>query len=78
MTAPGKGEKQHGNHPTQKPLELLARIVAASCPKGGVVLDPFKGSGTTGVAALAAGRNYVGIERELQYVELTQRRLSPP
>lgn len=75
MLAPGRGEKLQGNHPTQKPLELLSRIVRASCPEGGVVLDPFNGSGTTGVAALAAGRRYIGIEREAAYVALTQRRL---
>lgn len=75
MLAPGRGEKLHGNHPTQKPLALLSRIVHASCPPGGTVLDPFNGSGTTGVAALAAGRRYVGIEREAGYVALTQRRL---
>lgn len=76
MLAPGRSEKTHGNHPTQKPLALLSRIVRAACPPGGIVLDPFNGSGTTGVAALAAGRRYVGIERELDYLALSQRRLS--
>lgn len=75
MQAPGNGEKVHGRHPTQKPIELLARIVRASCPPDGVVLDPFNGSGTTGVAALRAGFRYVGIEREPQYLELTRKRL---
>jgi site-specific DNA-methyltransferase (adenine-specific) len=76
LLAPGRGEKTHGRHPTQKPIELLSRIVLASCPEGGHVLDPFNGSGTTGVAALGAGMRYTGIERELEYLELTQRRLS--
>lgn len=75
MQAPGNGEKVHGRHPTQKPIELLARIVRASCPPDGVVLDPFNGSGTTGVAALRAGLRYVGIEREADYLELTRKRL---
>lgn len=75
MQAPGNGEKVHGRHPTQKPIELLARIVRASCPPDGVVLDPFNGSGTTGVAALRAGFRYVGIERETNYLELTRKRL---
>lgn len=75
MQAPGNGEKVHGRHPTQKPIELLARIVRASCPPDGVVLDPFNGSGTTGVAALRAGLRYVGIERETDYLELTRKRL---
>ncbi|MFO0634721.1 MAG: site-specific DNA-methyltransferase [Nannocystaceae bacterium] len=76
MTAPGKSEKLHGSHPTQKPIDLLARIVAASCPPGGVVLDPFNGSGTTGVAALRGQARYIGIEREPQYLELSRRRLA--
>lgn len=76
MLAPGRGEKLHGKHPTQKPIELLARIVVASCPADGVVLDPFNGSGTTGVAALMCGRRYIGIERKASYLNLTRRRLA--
>jgi site-specific DNA-methyltransferase (adenine-specific) len=75
MTAPGKGEKAHGKHPTQKPLALLGRIIAASCPPSGVVLDPFNGSGTTGLAAVLAGHHYVGIELDPKYIELTKKRL---
>lgn len=75
LTAPGKTEKQHGRHPTQKPLALLERILLASCPAGGTVLDPFNGSGTTGVAAVMAGLNYVGIEQEQEYLALTRRRM---
>lgn len=75
MTAPGKLEKVHGKHPTQKPLALLERIVAASCPPGGVVVDPFNGSGTTGLAAVRAGHHYIGIERDRKYLELTKKRL---
>jgi site-specific DNA-methyltransferase (adenine-specific) len=75
MTAPGKTEKVQGKHPTQKPLALLDRIVAASCPPDGLILDPFNGSGTTGVAAIRAGHRYVGIELDPQYVELTKKRL---
>lgn len=75
MTAPGKREKEHGKHPTQKPAELLDRLLVASCPPGGRVLDPFNGSGTTGVVASQLGLHYVGIERETEYLELTRRRL---
>jgi site-specific DNA-methyltransferase (adenine-specific) len=75
MTAPGKQEKLHGNHPTQKPLELLTRIVRAACPADGIVLDPFNGSGTTGVAALRLGRAYVGIDLEPGYLALTRKRI---
>jgi site-specific DNA-methyltransferase (adenine-specific) len=73
--APGRSEKTHGKHPTQKPLVLLDRLLVASCPEGGRVLDPFNGSGTTGVAAARLGLSYTGIEREQQYLELSKSRL---
>lgn len=75
MTAPGNKEKTHGKHPTQKPLALLERVLQASCPKGGVVLDPFNGSGTTGVAAVTLGHSYIGVDLETEYLELTRARL---
>jgi site-specific DNA-methyltransferase (adenine-specific) len=75
MTAPGKSEKLHGKHPTQKPLALLERILEAACPPGGAVLDPFNGSGTTGVAAARAGHAYVGIDQQAEYLELTRLRM---
>lgn len=75
LTAPGNKEKTHGRHPTQKPLALLERVLQASCPAGGVVLDPFNGSGTTGVAAVAQGHSYIGIDLETEYLELTRARL---
>lgn len=71
LAAPGKGEKKHGKHPTQKPEELLERIVAASCPEGGTVLDPFNGSGTTGVAALRLARKYIGIDQDAQWLDVS-------
>lgn len=75
MTAPGNKEKTHGKHPTQKPVALLERLLQASCPSGGVVLDPFNGSGTTGVAAVTLGHSYIGIDLETEYLELTRARL---
>jgi site-specific DNA-methyltransferase (adenine-specific) len=73
--APGKREKTEGKHPTQKPLALLDRLLVASCPEGGRVLDPFNGSGTTGVAAVRLGLEYTGLEREEEYLDLSRRRL---
>jgi site-specific DNA-methyltransferase (adenine-specific) len=67
-------EKTCGKHPTQKPLSLMSRIILASTKQGDKVLDPFCGSGTTGVAANLLERNFVGIEREWEYVEMSQRR----
>lgn len=75
MTAPPKREKQHGKHPTQKPLGLLDRILVASCPEGGVALDPFNGSGTTGVAAATLEIPYIGIDLNDEYLELTRKRM---
>ena len=67
-------EKTCGKHPTQKPLSLMSRIILASTKKGDKVLDPFCGSGTTGIAANLLERDFVGIEREREYVEMSQRR----
>lgn len=62
-------------HPTQKPVPLMMRPIVMSTRVGGVVLDPFMGSGTTGVAALKTGRNFVGIEKNPKYYEIARRRL---
>lgn len=68
-------EKTEGKHPTQKPLYILKRIIEASTSPGATVLDPFCGSSTTGVAAKQLGRNYIGIDREQEFIELSIRRL---
>jgi site-specific DNA-methyltransferase (adenine-specific) len=65
---PGKSEKAHGKHPTQKPEALLDRVVRASSNPGDVVLDPFCGSGTTGVVALRHGRKFIGIDLDSDYL----------
>jgi len=65
-----------GKHPTQKPLALLKRIVLASTNNGSVILDPFNGSGTTGLAAELIGhRKYIGIDINPDYIELAIKRL---
>ena len=68
-------EKKFGRHPTQKPLALLERIINASTNKGDLILDPFMGSGTTGVAAIRNGRRFVGIDNCAEYVDIARRRL---
>jgi site-specific DNA-methyltransferase (adenine-specific) len=75
IPTPAKSEKTSGRHPTQKPLALLERIVRAGSSPGQLVLDPFNGSGTTGVAAVSAGRRYLGMDVDESYLELTARRL---
>jgi site-specific DNA-methyltransferase (adenine-specific) len=74
MPAVAKWEKSCGKHPTQKPLSLLARIIMASTKEGDWVLDPFNGSGTTGVAASLLGRKFLGIDMEESYLELASKR----
>ena len=68
-------EKKEGKHPTQKPEYLLERIIQASTKKGDIVLDPFCGSGTTGVVTVRFGRYFIGIDNEEEYLEITTRRL---
>ncbi len=75
IPTPGPREKAHGRHPTQKPLALLERVLAASSSPGDLVLDPFAGSATTGVAALRAGCRFLGMEREGAYLDLAALRL---
>lgn len=71
-----KAERGEGNtHPTVKPLALMRWLVRLATPPGGMVLDPFMGSGSTGVAALSEGFQFIGIEREPAYVEMANRRI---
>ncbi|HEX7198633.1 MAG TPA: DNA methyltransferase [Dongiaceae bacterium] len=62
-------------HPTQKPEALLHRVILASTQPGDLVLDPFFGTGTTGVVAKRLGRNYIGIERDKGYIAVAEKRL---
>ncbi len=71
---PSKQEKQLGKHATQKPLALMRWLVRLVCPPDGVVLDPFMGSGTTGVACREEGFDFIGVERELESYETAVRR----
>lgn len=72
---PKKPEKIFGKHPTQKPVELLKRIITSSTKPNGTILDPFTGSSTTGIASYLNGRNFIGIDTESKYLELSIRRL---
>ena len=63
------------DHPTQKPLEIVERMIKASCPANGIVLDPFMGSGTTAVAAHRLKRNFIGFEINSDYCEMIRQRL---
>ena len=74
LPAIGRWEKSCGKHPTQKPLALLTRIVLASTDENDWVLDPFAGSSTTGIAANLCGRRFLGIEQELDFINLGKAR----
>ncbi|WP_289679533.1 DNA-methyltransferase [Muribaculum intestinale] len=74
LPAIGRWEKSCGKHPTQKPLPLLARIILASTDKYDWILDPFAGSSTTGIAASLCSRRFLGIEKELEFSNLSFRR----
>jgi site-specific DNA-methyltransferase (adenine-specific) len=76
MMPPNSEEKKYGKHPTQKPVSLVARCLRASSNKGDLIVDPFAGSGTTGVAALQLDRKFLGCEREEKYVRLAIKRIS--
>lgn len=67
-------EKKCGKHPTQKPLEILDKIILASTKEKDLILDPFCGSSTTGISAARLNRRYIGIDNEKEYIELSIRR----
>tara|TARA_R110000765_G_scaffold312769_2_gene405781 strand:- start:1013 stop:2257 length:1245 start_codon:yes stop_codon:yes gene_type:complete len=71
-----KKDRNDGNiHPTVKPTELMAYLIRLVTPKGGVVLDPFMGSGSTGKAAVREGVDFIGIEREKEYMKIAKTRI---
>ena len=62
-------------HSTQKPEELLKRVILSTTKQGDIVLDPFFGTGTTGAVAKKLKRNYIGIEKETKYIKLAKKRI---
>lgn len=73
----GTGVQPRANvHPTVKPIDVMRWLIRLTVPAGGLVLDPFTGSGSTGCAAVLEGRRFVGIEREKQYVPIARARLA--
>ncbi|MFN8630262.1 MAG: site-specific DNA-methyltransferase [Chloroflexota bacterium] len=76
MTIVPPASKERTGYPTQKPVRLLERIIAASSREGDLVLDPYAGSGTTGVAAARLGRRWLLADRNPAAVEITRRRLA--
>lgn len=75
INLPKKEEKEYEKYPTQKPVDLLIRILLASTKENDLVLDPFCGSSTTGVACKMLNRRYIGIDNEKEYLDLSIKRL---
>ena len=77
IPTPGASFNSHlRNHPNEKPIEAMRRLVLLLAEAGGTVLDPFCGSGTTGVAAVQAGRRFIGCEMEPEYVAIAEARIA--
>ena len=76
LPAVSMNEKKYGYHPTQKPECLLERIIKASTTEGQLVLDPFMGSGTTGIVCKRLNRRFIGIEKERKYFKIAENRIS--
>jgi len=74
----GRSQKKSYLHPTEKPLEIMKRLVEMLTPEGGTVLDPFAGSGTTALACRELGRNYICVEKEQEYIDIIHKRLNTP
>lgn len=74
INTPPKVEKKLGKHPTQKPSSLLKRILLSSTNEGDIVLDPFTGSSTTGLVAYFYARNFIGIDNNKEYLDLSEQR----
>lgn len=76
FTCPVGGQPNPDQHPARMPIKLAQHLVAMTCPGGGLVLDPFSGNATTGIAANRIGRRYLGIEIDPEYAEQSRRRLA--
>lgn len=75
ITIPYWSMAENTDHPTQKPEKLIAKLILASCPVGGLVFDPFLGSGTTSVVAKKLNRNYCGIELNNEFCCWIEKRI---
>ena len=70
------GHDEYFGHPSQKPIDLLLRLINDFTKEGDTILDPFMGSGTTGVACVQTGRNFIGIEIHKPYFEIAEKRIA--
>jgi site-specific DNA-methyltransferase (adenine-specific) len=75
VTGKRSNQPKANHHPTVKPIKLMRWLCRLVTPPGGTVIDPFMGSGTTGIACKVEKFNFIGIEREKEYFEIAQARL---
>ena len=71
-----QSEKKYGKHPTQKPIKLMDRLVGLLSNEEDIVVDPFMGSGTTGVSCKKLNRKFIGVEQNKEYIEIAQLRIN--
>jgi len=72
-----EGEQSYSNHPTHKPIKLMEYLIKLVSREGATILDPFLGSGTTGIAATKLNKKFIGIEKEEEYVKIAKARIKP-
>ena len=70
-----KERGEYNDHPTPKPISLMSYLVKVYCPEGCTVLDPFCGSGSTGIGAVLEGRDFIGVEMEQHYCDISEKRI---
>jgi site-specific DNA-methyltransferase (adenine-specific) len=70
-----KERGEYNDHPTPKPISLMSYLVKVYCPQDTIVLDPFCGSGSTGIGAILEGRHFIGIDLEQKYIDISERRI---
>ena len=70
-----QSERIHGKHPTQKPIKIVDRLVELLSNEGDIVVDPFMGSGTTGVSCTKLNRRFIGVEQNIEYVKIARKRI---
>ena len=66
---------QHQHHPNEKPIRLLEQCILKHSNESDIILDPFMGSGSTGIACLDTGRRFIGIEKDIKYFEIAKQRI---
>ncbi len=70
-----KERGEYNDHPTPKPINLMRYLIRVYCPSDGIVLDPYNGSGSTGIAAIQENNEYIGMDLDPHYIEISEKRI---